>query len=174
MPDLRVELRCIDQMEIQRILELAGEEGTSDHYTGKRSWTRFQTGMPCELTRDPKKPGEWFVSLHNVSGGGFACWSKVRLVGRERIFLREFSAESAGLWVPAIVCHCTAGLRGYLIGASFENALNSEGSSAHAGCDGQTAGEPGESIETANVAAPAAPPKAPPRTLRQLIPGFRK
>jgi len=120
-----------DQQEIYRLLDSARLNGSEDKYTGKRRHTRYNVGLACELTTDPAKPSkQWFVSLHNLSGGGFACWSKTQLKPRTRIFLREFAPENPGAWISGQVCHCTPGLRGYLIGAIFENPVSGDGASS--------------------------------------------
>jgi len=144
MTDSRQATRQSDAHEILRLVEAARTNGAvHDGYTGKRRCTRYNGGLACEMSTDPTNDSAlWFVSLHNVSGGGFACWSKTRLHSNIRVFLREFSAEQSGVWIPAIVRHCTAGIRGYLIGAAFENPLTSDGTPSGAHIGGPLAARP--------------------------------
>jgi hypothetical protein len=113
-------------IEVRRLLEAAKAKGRPDHYEGKRKSKRYNAGLPCELTTDPAKDLPIFVNLHNVSAGGFACWCKKYLSAHTRIFIREFAPDRPPAWIPARVSHCTAGIRGYLIGAFFERPLPSE------------------------------------------------
>jgi len=113
----------VDQArEILRILKNAEESGLADSYSAKRRSTRFRVGLPFELTDDVSDPSNYrAVRIHNLSCGGFACWSKASYKPRTRVFLREFSDGAPGIWLAAIVRHCTGGISGHLIGASFEH-----------------------------------------------------
>ncbi len=111
-----------DAQEIQKLVKSAQEQGTPDRYTGKRRWMRFTVGMRLEITTDPGIPSDSIhVTMQNVSDGGFAFWSKRELKPHTYLFVREFSAEGDREWVAAQVRHCTNGIRGYLVGAEFEN-----------------------------------------------------
>jgi hypothetical protein len=111
-----------DAQEIQKLVTSAQEQGAPDRYTGKRRWMRFSAGMRLEITTDPGVPSaSVHVTMQNVSEGGFAFWSKRGLQQHTPIFVREFSNEGDREWVAAQVRHCTTGIRGYLIGAEFEN-----------------------------------------------------
>lgn len=113
-----------DAQEIQKLVTSAQEQGTPDHYTGKRRWMRFSAGMPLEITTDPGvSSASMHVTMHNVSEGGFAFWSKRELRQHTPLFVREFSTEGDREWVAGQVRHCTTGIRGYLVGAEFENSL---------------------------------------------------
>jgi hypothetical protein len=110
--------------EIQKLVTSAQEQGTPDHYTGKRRWMRFAAGMPLEITSDPEVPSaSMYVTMQNVSEGGFAFWSKREIKQHTPLFVREFSTEGDREWVAAQVRHCTVGIRGFLVGAEFENML---------------------------------------------------
>ena len=111
-----------DAAEILRLMETAQQVGKPDRYNGKRRWTRLTVGMKLEITTDPADPsGSHHVTMQNLSGGGFSFWSKRGLVAHSSIFVREYSDEGQHEWVPAHVCHCTVGIRGFLVGAEFEN-----------------------------------------------------
>ena len=113
-----------DAQEISKLVTAAEQQGAPDRYPGKRRWKRFYAGMPLEITADPADPGAaMHVTMHNVSEGGFAFWSKRDLRQHTTLFVREFSKEGDRDWVAAQVRHCTAGIRGYLVGAEFENSL---------------------------------------------------
>jgi hypothetical protein len=112
-----------DAREIQRLLGTAKQVGRPDHYQGKREHTRFSAGMKLEITTDPMiSSASYHVVMQNLSGGGFAFWSKRELRPHSPIFVREFSNDNENDWVAAEVRHCTTGLRGYLVGAEFEHA----------------------------------------------------
>jgi len=111
-----------DAQEIQKLVTSAQEQGAPDRYTGKRRWMRFSAGMRLEITTDPGVPSaSVHVTMQNVSEGGFSFWSKRELRQHTPLFVREFSAEGDREWVAAQVRHCTTGIRGYLVGAEFEN-----------------------------------------------------
>jgi hypothetical protein len=113
-----------DAQEIQKLVTSAQQQGTPDRYTGKRRRTRFAAGMRLEITTDPAIPSSSsHVVMQNVSEGGFAFWSKRALRQHAPLFVREFSRDGDGEWMPAQVRHCTVGIRGYLVGAEFENSL---------------------------------------------------
>ncbi len=114
--------------EISRLVATARDIGKPDHYTGKRSWLRYQTGMQLEVVTDPSDLSDIQAAImHNVSGGGFSFWSRKRLLAGATIYLREFSGDESQEWARAAVCHCTVGIRGYLIGAAFEDPVPQDG-----------------------------------------------
>ena len=116
-----------DEQEIQKLVTSAQELGTPDLYTGKRRWMRFSAGMPLEITTDPAVPSaSMHVTMQNVSEGGFAFWSKREFRQHTPFFVREFSAEGDCEWIAAQVRHCTTGIRGFLVGAGFENLTTDE------------------------------------------------
>jgi hypothetical protein len=111
-----------DARAIRKLVTSAQQQGTPDRYTGKRRWTRFTAGMRLEITTDPAvASASAHVVMKNVSEGGFAFWSRRELREHTPLFVRESSEERAGEWVAGRVRHCTVGLRGYLVGAEFEN-----------------------------------------------------
>ena len=116
-----------DSQEIHKLVTSAQELGAPDHYTGKRRWTRFTAGMPLEITTNPANPlATVYVTMQNVSEGGFAFWCKREIEQHTSMFVREFTDEGNREWVAAHVRHCTIGIRGYLIGAQFENPTMDE------------------------------------------------
>ena len=113
-----------DAQEILKLVTSAQEQGAPDRYMGKRRWMRFYAGMRLEITTDPGVPSaSVHVTMQNASEGGFAFWSKRELRQHAHLFVREFSTEGDREWVAAKVRHCTAGIRGYLIGGEFENSM---------------------------------------------------
>ena len=109
------------EREIRRLVETAEEGGQRDEYTGKRAAKRFAVGMQLDVTTDATEPDcTWPVIMHNVSGGGFAFWSKRQLRTGCEIHVREFTGDDPMPWLPACVTHCTVGIKGYLVGAQFE------------------------------------------------------
>lgn len=106
--------------EIARLVAFAGQEGEADHYTGKRETTRYADGLQLEVTTNPQCPSDsWAVSMQDISTGGVSFWSKRKIDQRTDVWVREFTANNDGLWIPARVTHCTIGIRGHLIGAAF-------------------------------------------------------
>ena len=121
VPKGSVSISCRD--DIDRWVEIAGQQGEADMYAGKRHWTRFAEGMRLDVTLNPAQPtASWGVYMHNVSDGGFAFWSKKEVPARTSLFVREYTDDNSQGWVKAKVTHCTVGIRGYLIGAAFESA----------------------------------------------------
>jgi len=107
-------------IEIARLVEQARALGEIDSYHGKRAWTRFNAALRLEATKDPQDPSScWTISMHNVSLDGFAAWSKTGLERHDTVYVREFASEGERPWLMAVVCHCTHGIRGFLIGAEF-------------------------------------------------------
>ncbi len=109
------------QREIKRLLLAAGLDGETDSYTGKRRATRVVDSLQLEVTSDLSDvSAAWAVTMHNVSESGIAFWSKRNVPERTSIHIREFSPDDPHAWIPARVQHSTAGIRGHLIGASFD------------------------------------------------------
>ena len=107
--------------QIARLVETAGQSGEADQYAGKRHFTRFAEGMRLEVTLNPAQPsGAWGVYMHNVSDGGFAFWSKKEVPARTTMYVREYAEDNSQGWLKARVTHCTVGIRGFLVGAAFE------------------------------------------------------
>jgi len=109
--------------EIGRLIEAVRSGGDADAYAGKRHATRFAEGIVLELTTDPARPDRTqTVYMHNMSEGGFAFWSRHRIEMRTSIHVRELAEQpGARPWLPAQVTHCTVGIRGFLIGARFDD-----------------------------------------------------
>jgi hypothetical protein len=102
------------------LLIRARAQGERDVYSGKRQWMRYNLGMRVTVSTDPTRASAaWDVSLHNISGGGVGFWSKRSSVQGTVIHIRDCSDSGEIQWLPARVAHCTIGLRGYLLGASF-------------------------------------------------------
>lgn len=115
-----------DQMgaEIDHMIELAAMFGDIDTYAGKRNHARIRDTLQLEMTENPSDPvSPQVVRMHNISEKGFAFWTKCRMGRGLKIYIREFCGEKKRAWVPAVVSHTTAGLRGYLVGASFGEEL---------------------------------------------------
>jgi hypothetical protein len=108
--------------DVARFVVNAGQDGTPDSYSGKRKSTRFSEGVMLDVTTDPgRTSASLLVYMHNVSDGGFGFWSRKKVPARTVLFVREHSEEDDAPWVQAQVTHCTFGLRGFLVGASFGN-----------------------------------------------------
>lgn len=106
---------------VSRLVEAAGAFGEADYYEGKRSDTRYHDGILLEVTMDQSKPAAaWGVTMHNVSEGGLAFWSKKDLDVGTPMSVREFGTDGPGEWIAAQVTHRMRGLRGHLIGIQFE------------------------------------------------------
>lgn len=106
--------------EIARWVSNAEQNGEFDHYAGKRHSTRFIEGMLLQVTVNPAvTSGSWNVYMHNVSDGGFAFWSKKEVRARAPLYVRDAAADGNSGWIEAWVTHCTRGIRGFLVGASF-------------------------------------------------------
>lgn len=113
----------IFKREIARLIVAAGECGETDFYAGKRDSTRVAGTMQLEVTRDPDDPSTiWPAMMHDLSDTGVGFWSKRDLPRRTMIYVREFSQDGSGVWLPARVQHRTVGIRGFLVGASFETS----------------------------------------------------
>ena len=112
--------------EIERLLALALECGMPDPYSGKRKWMRFRSGLALEMTTEPNDCKPWLVHLHNMSGGGFAAWSKKSVTARQPIYIREYPDGPPTPWVSGRVRHITSGIRGFLIGAMFDDPVTPE------------------------------------------------
>jgi len=107
--------------EVARLLGVANREGIADYYLGKRGDTRFAVSIALEVTTDPDRAASAFpASLHNISDGGFAFWSRHKVPIMTQILVREFSGDDPRPWVPACIEHCTTGIRGYLVGARID------------------------------------------------------
>ena len=112
--------------EIRRLVAIANEEGTADHYAGKRNAQRFTAGMMLEAAVCPDRPSEvWPVTMHNVSEMGFGFFSRKKLDRDQLVFVREFAAEDACIWIPVRVTHCTQKINGHLVGVALETTARS-------------------------------------------------
>lgn len=110
----------VNRAEVNRWVENAQQNGDFEHYAGKRHATRFNDGMLLQVTVNPAvSPGRWNVYMHNVSEGGFAFWSKKDVQARAQLWVRDAAAPGNTGWMEAWVTHCTRGIRGFLVGASF-------------------------------------------------------
>jgi hypothetical protein len=107
--------------EILRIVRAARVSGTPDCYDGQRSLRRIKDGLQLEVTTDPASAGSTTVaSMHDVSEGGVALWSRRAIAVRSIIYLREYSDDGRRPWLRARVKRCGRGLRGYFVGCVFE------------------------------------------------------
>ena len=113
-----------NEQAISKLLKDAREQGVADSYSGKRCGVRYRAAMQLDSTTDTDdRTADWPVTMHNVSGGGCAFWSRQELVTGTPILIRPFGSDDEGGWIPACVQHCANGLRGYLVGAAFDDPL---------------------------------------------------
>jgi len=120
----QTQLQSQAEAEIARLVEHARLRGEEDPYHGKRAWSRYNAAVQLEVTSDPQSPASgWTVTMHNVSMGGFAGWSKTAMQRHDTLYVREFTSAGDRPWLKAIVRHCTHGIRGYLIGAEFTDRI---------------------------------------------------
>ena len=102
-------------------MKRARETGERDVYPGKRSWSRHKLGVRIEVTTDPTIPRARFAaSLEDISAGGLGFWSKRELPTGSLIHIHDHTDDGSVRWLAARVAHCTVGIRGYLVGAMFE------------------------------------------------------
>ena len=88
--------------EVARFVASTGQDGAPDLYTGKRNSTRFSEGIMLDVTTDPGRPSaESTVYMHNVSDGGFAFWSRQKIMPRTVLFVREYSDDGSNPCVQA-------------------------------------------------------------------------
>lgn len=110
-----------DELEVKRLMRIAGESGIPDSYSGKRTAPRVNTGLRLELTTDLSQTGSFrTISMHNLSESGLAFWSKQRFNRNATVYIREFSEDQPRPWLQGHVTHCTNGIRGFLIGVEFD------------------------------------------------------
>ena len=94
--------------------------GKPDHYTGKRAGLRYTAGVQLDITTDPSSVSAvQIATMHNASEGGFSFWTRTRMTKGDTLFVREFSSDKPNEWVRTRVCHCTQGIKGFLVGAEF-------------------------------------------------------
>lgn len=116
-----------EQHEIAKLVATAREQGKPDAFSGKRRWPRYQWGMRLDVaTLEDGVSRQLDVAMHNISGGGLGFWSKQQLHESEAIYIRRWTENSDGEWLPAQVTHCTAGIQGYLIGAMFDHPCSDD------------------------------------------------
>lgn len=112
---------------VPAILQYAHDEGTKDVFAGKRAYGRYNIGVSTELTTNPAEASaSWSVVTHNVSGGGVGVWSRQRLAPGTPVHVRDTSNAHGADWLPGSVEHCSVGLRGYLLGISFDFPVSAD------------------------------------------------
>lgn len=122
MADEQVPSGNSDDSGVNYLVGIAKEQGEPDSYAGKRTWTRYRTGMRLDVTNDPTDPSVVCSAImENVSVGGCSFWTKRRLPQDTRVFVREFPTDEETEWLPAAVHHCTVGIRGFLVGVAFDD-----------------------------------------------------
>lgn len=114
-------LFAANPIEISRLVFEAAQVGIPDRYKGKRECTRYAAGLLFDVTADPHEPGEARpVSMHNISYGGFAFWSRTQLALGQSLAIGEFTQDGHHVWLWSMVTHCTRGIKGFLIGVQFD------------------------------------------------------
>jgi len=106
--------------EIRRLIRAATDAGAPDRYRGKRHFSRVASALTLEASQSPGNPREIYgITMHDISEGGVAFWSRRVFSIRTPIYVREYTPAKPGVWLAAEVTHCTLGIRGYLIGVRF-------------------------------------------------------
>lgn len=106
--------------EVERLVKLARKEGEEDNYPGKRKATRISNGLSLELTDNPTHPSAInYVTMNDVSLSGLSFWSRQKASYASQIYIRFYVDDTPSQWIPALVKHCSVGLRGHVIGAEF-------------------------------------------------------
>lgn len=99
----------------------ARSNGQADPYLGKRHVPRFRTDERVDVTSDVTDPRQTIPALtHNISDNGCAFWTQQEMPRGSEVFVRPFMPSGCGPWMSARVCHCTRGIRGYLVGVAFD------------------------------------------------------
>ena len=120
-----------DQVEwpddVSRLVDHSREIGRLDQYLGKRRWTRWSTGMALEATSSPSGHAtSWAAIMKNVSDGGIALWVRKKFDLGRRVYIREFNPKAPTDWIAGEVMHCTAGIRGSLVGVKFDEPAQAD------------------------------------------------
>lgn len=108
-------------LAVRRLVRSARANGALDGMDGKRKSQRFRFCASLEFTSDPTRSARTTAAkMHNVSEGGLSFWSKKRLPPNRQVFVRSLVDGNPTEWVPAVVCHSTRGIMGFLIGVEFQ------------------------------------------------------
>ena len=114
----------VQESVIAELVALAKESGHTDSYAGKRAWTRWQVSTRFEMTTAPNlppaPPTPNSVLAHSISGGGLGFWARRPLPVGSSLLVRAWSDDDSQPWLSARVAHCTAGIRGFLVGVLFD------------------------------------------------------
>ena len=114
-------LVAADDVAVSLFLSRVCPDAGPDAYSGKRETKRFSEEMPLEVMLDPKKPTRISnVYMHNASVNGCAFWHKKKIAPRTTVRMRAYGDEGVDPWVTACVAHCTIGIRGFLVGVTFD------------------------------------------------------
>lgn len=103
---------------VARLVKSVANSGEVDNYAGKRHKARISDAVQLEMT-ETVGATPFAVSMHNISENGCAFWIKHKIEIHGLVYVREFTGDNSAAWIPARVTHCTQGIRGYLVGASF-------------------------------------------------------
>ncbi|MHC5110633.1 MAG: hypothetical protein ACYTHJ_12245 [Planctomycetota bacterium] len=106
-------------------LTQAMSDSVGDAYTGKRDQKRFRDEFELEAVLDLKSDHpQLLATMHNICETGIAFWVRNELdVGRS-LFLRTYGCGDSATWVEVKISHCTRGIRGYIVGASFTHPVS--------------------------------------------------
>jgi len=105
-------------------LTQAMRDNAGDAYPGKRDQKRFRDEFELEavLVLENEQP-QLLATMHNICETGVAFWVRTELdIGRS-LFLRTSDGEESAIWVEVKVSHCTRGIRGFIVGASFAHPV---------------------------------------------------
>lgn len=122
------ELTCPRPHKGNELVVRARCTGQADPYLGKRCVPRFRTDERVDVSSDVNDPNLTIPALtHNISDHGCAFWTQQELPRGSVVFVRPFMPSGCGPWMSARVCHCTRGIRGYLVGVAFDGRSVSSG-----------------------------------------------
>lgn len=106
--------------EIERFLEMAQRRCEVCVHPRRRATRRYHRSWPLIVRLSaPGEHGEFAVALHNASELGVAFLSSHLIEVDERLAIRLFWHETEGVYVPAVVRHCTATPHGNIVGCEF-------------------------------------------------------
>ena len=114
-----------DGAGLAALMSRALQVNDADTYNAKRDALRFDFEAPLEIRTETDQESEQTlcVKMENISQRGVAFWTHFDLEIGTALDIREWTSSGERMWLPASVAHSTRGLRGFLIGARFDEPL---------------------------------------------------